>query len=79
MRTESLVVWTAEPKTGGGHYVAIFNLSDAPQEATYAWKDLGLTESKYGVRDLWARKDLGKSSSLHAHLAAHAAMLYRVR
>jgi alpha-galactosidase len=79
VRADSLIVWTAEPETGGGHYVAIFNLGDAPKEATYAWKDLGLTETKHGVRDLWTRKDLGKSSSLHARLPGHAAMLYRVR
>ena len=79
MRTESLLVWTAESETGEGHYIAIFNLGDAPQEATFAWKDFGLTEKERGVRDLWARKDLGKSDSLHARLPAHAALLYRVR
>ncbi len=79
MRTESLVVWTAEPETGGGHYVALFNLSDAPQQATYAWKDLGLKEAKHAVRDLWLREDLGNATSLQARLPAHAAMLYRVR
>jgi alpha-galactosidase len=79
MRTESLLVWTAESETGEGHYVAIFNLGDAPQEATYAWKDLGLTDKERAVRDLWMRKDLGKASSLHARLPAHAALLYRVR
>ena len=77
--TGSFVVWTAEPETGSGHYVAIFNLADSPQAASYTWKDLGLTEGRHAVRDLWLRKDLGKAAALQTQLPAHAAMLYRVR
>jgi alpha-galactosidase len=79
LRTGSLVVWTAEPETGGGHYIALFNLGEAPQDVTYPWKDLGLSEGKHNVRDLWVRKNSGAADSLRSHLPAHAAMLYRVR
>jgi alpha-galactosidase len=78
-RTGSLVVWTARPEEGTGHYVAIFNLADQAQDVTYSWKDLGLPEGNHAVRDLWARKDLGSATSLKTSLAAHATMLYRVR
>jgi alpha-galactosidase len=78
-RTGSLVVWTARPEEGTGHYVAIFNLADHAQDVTYSWKDLGLPEGNHAVRDLWARKDLGSATSLKTSLAAHATMLYRVR
>jgi alpha-galactosidase len=78
-RTGSLVVWTARPEEGTGHYVAIFNLADKAQDVTYSWKDLGLPEGNHAVRDLWARKDLGSATSLKTSLAAHATMLYRVQ
>jgi alpha-galactosidase len=78
-RTGSLVVWTARPEEGNGHYVAIFNLADHAQDVTYSWKDLGLPEGNHAVRDLWARKDLGSATSLKTSLAAHATMLYRVQ
>jgi alpha-galactosidase len=78
LRSGSLVVWTAVPESGVGHYVAVFNLGDAAQGFHFAWKDLGLAESSHALRDLWARKDLGAADSLKGSLAPHAAMLYRV-
>ena len=78
-RNGSLVVWKAAPDSGGGEYVAVFNLGDAVQEVNYFWKDLGLPEGTHAVRDLWARKDLGKAALLKTSLRAHASVLYRVR
>jgi alpha-galactosidase len=77
-RKGSVVVWTAAPESGGGRYLAIFNLGDAAQEVNYAWKDVGLPGGSHAVRDLWARKDLGSAVSLKAELAPHASVLYRV-
>ena len=78
-RNGRVVVWTAVPEAGGGWYVAVFNLGNAAQEVKYGWKDLGLPEGGHGVRDLWARKELGTATSLKSSLAPHAAMLYKVR
>jgi alpha-galactosidase len=78
-RKGSVVVWTAAPESGGGRYLAVFNLGDAAQGVNYAWKDLGLPEGGHAVRDLWARKDLGSAASLKTELAPHASVLYRVR
>jgi alpha-galactosidase len=78
-RTGSMIVWTATPGSGGGRYLAVFNLADATQDVNYAWKDLGLPEGRHAVRDLWARKDLGSAASLKTTLRAHASVLYRVR
>jgi alpha-galactosidase len=72
-------VWTATPGSGGGRYIAVFNLGDTTQDVSYAWKDLGLPEGGHAVRDLWARKDLGSAASLKTTLRAHASVLYRVR
>jgi alpha-galactosidase len=75
---ENLVVWSATPESGGGRYVAIFNLGDTAQEVSYSWENLGLPGSSHAVRDLWARTDLATASSLKAELPAHGAVLYRV-
>jgi Alpha galactosidase C-terminal beta sandwich domain len=72
-------VWKATPESGSGQYVAVFNLSDAGQEVNYSWKDLDLPEGTHAVRDLWARKELGKAGSLKTTLRAHVSMLYRVQ
>jgi alpha-galactosidase len=77
-RTGTLVVWTAVPESGDGKYVAVFNLGETPQNVNYAWKDLALPEGDHGVRDLWARRELGKALSLKTELPAHAAVFYRV-
>jgi alpha-galactosidase len=79
MRAGTLVVWTAAPESGEGKYVAVFNLGETPQNVSYAWKDLALPEGEHALRDLWARKELGKASSLTTELPAHASVLYRVR
>ena len=79
IRSGPLVVWTAEPEAGGGRYIAVFNLGDSEQAATFAWKDLELTAGAHAVRDLWARKNLAKADSFQALLPPHAALLYRVQ
>jgi alpha-galactosidase len=71
-------VWSATPESGGGRYVAIFNLGDAEQEVNYSWEKVGLPGGSHAVRDLWVRKDLGTATSLKAELPAHGAVLYRV-
>jgi alpha-galactosidase len=79
LRSGSSVVWKATPDSGGGNYLAVFNLGDKAQEVSYSWKDLGLSEGSHSVRDLWERKDLGPAAALKTELAAHATRLYRVR
>lgn len=78
IQTAQTVVWLAQPETGAGNYVAVFNLADKPQSMHFAWHALGLDESKYQVRDLWLRKQIGTASSLSVTLAPHATALYRV-
>jgi alpha-galactosidase len=59
-----------------GDYLAVFNIGDAEQTIHYEWKDLGLNDSNYEVRDLWERKNMGKSQSLTVKLAPHASALF---
>jgi len=77
--TANFAVWVAEQDGADGHYVAVFNRSDAAQTLHYAWKQLGLNDQEYAVRDLWEQKDLGRKASIQAALPAHGAALYLVR
>ena len=79
LRRGTLVVWTATPEAGEGQYVAVFNLGKTARDENLPWKDLGLPEGSHSLRDLWARKDLGRAGSLKTNLPAHAARLYRIQ
>ena len=76
--TGKSAVWIAEPGTGAGSYVAVFNRSDEQQTLRYSWKDLGLTEQEYSLRDLWEHKDLGRAVALEVKLSPHASVLYAI-
>ncbi|HYK35978.1 glycoside hydrolase family 27 protein [Alloacidobacterium sp.] len=78
IQTASTVVWTAKGENGK-QYVAVFNLGDSEQTPSYSWKDLGLSETGYAVRDLWQMKDLGQQSALKVTLPPHASALYSLR
>jgi len=74
-----IVVWTARaPSDQNVRYIAIFNLSNTAQTATFSWKDLGISASQNGLRDLWERKDLGRADALTVNLPAHGSVLYAV-
>jgi hypothetical protein len=75
--TEKVVVWLAKA-TGGGHYLAAFNLLDSGQTIEYSWRQVGLSGSRYGQRNLWERKALGVADSLKVALPPHGSVLYRL-
>jgi len=76
--TNQVAVWLAQPDRGKGYYLAVFNLEDNEQTVHYEWKDLGLTEASYRVRNLWSRKISGLAPSLTVKLKPHASELYRL-
>jgi alpha-galactosidase len=47
-------------------------------DVRYQWNELELPLSKYAVRDLWERKDLGTMENMNLTLLPHASVLYRV-
>ena len=72
-------VWLAEPDSGSGHYVAVFNRADEPQMLRYSWVELGLEDPGYAVRDLWTHEELGHCAKLEVTLPAHASVLYSIK
>jgi hypothetical protein len=79
MQKGDVVVWMASAAEHGGDYVAIFNLSDAPQPVNYSWADLGIQFGKFAVRDLWERQDLGRLDHIEATLPPHASKVFRIQ
>jgi alpha-galactosidase len=74
-------VWTADIPDSQDKYVAFFNISDKnyPIHIGVGWGQIGLQDSTYNVRDLWAKKDLGGfSERFSAPIPAHGAGLYKV-
>jgi hypothetical protein len=76
--TDKIIVWTAKPDSGGGNYVAVFNISDAAQNVHYKWKELGLAGRRYKLRDLWEHKDLAAADSISPSVPSHGTVLYRL-
>jgi alpha-galactosidase len=76
--TNKTSVWLAEPASGTGYYVAVFNLEDVAATVQYAWNDLGLLGKAYTFRDLWEHKDTGLADSIKITLPPHGAVLYSV-
>ncbi|MFC5502676.1 X2-like carbohydrate binding domain-containing protein [Lysinimonas soli] len=58
--TSQQVWYSLEPD--GSYTVALFNLGQTEKDITANWSDIGLAGSAT-VRDLWARKDVGRSST----------------
>ena len=77
--TEKVVVWVAEAEDRKSTYVAAFNRGESTAELKYSWKELGLEGSEYAKRELWERKDAGKSSALEAQVPSHACVFYRLK
>jgi alpha-galactosidase len=75
---DSFSVWRSRAETGGGEYLALFNLAETRRTLALQWQDLGLTGRGYRVRDLWQTKDLGVAETLRVDLPPHGAVLYRV-
>lgn len=78
VNTPRTVIWSAQPQTGKGHYLAVFNTGDTAQTVAYSWKDLELKQSSYKVRDLWQHKDMGAAKSLSIALKPHASVMYNL-
>jgi hypothetical protein len=71
-------VWKSHADSGGLQYLAIFNLGNTADKLQYSWNDLGFAASKYKVRDLWERKDLGAAVAINATVPSHGVVLYGI-
>jgi alpha-galactosidase len=72
-------VWAKQMK-GGGRAVVLFNRGASDAEISVSWEDLGYpAHLPAAVRDLWAKKDLGKSTASYAtKVPSHGVVMLRV-
>ena len=75
---DGFVVWLSRPDSGGGWYLAAFNLRPRRRTLMVSWRALGLPPAAYGMRDLWQHRDRGAATSLTVRLNAHGTALYRL-
>jgi alpha-galactosidase len=76
---DNVTAWLARSPQKGQFFLAVFNRSDKNQTVRHEWKNLGLAEDQYKVRDLWKQQDLGASQLLVVELAPHSCVLYRLQ
>ena len=71
--------WSAKSSETDDQYLALFNVGEAPSTVEVDLATLG-AGSRYTVRDLWAKSELGVlEGRLRQQIAPHAAKLYRLR
>jgi hypothetical protein len=70
-------IWSARPVDKRGlQYLALFNTADAPADIVFDLSRLDLGGRTVGVRDLWARRDMGKvKGAIRATLPPHGSTL----
>jgi len=73
-------VWM-KPLSGAARAVILFNRGSVPAPITVSWEQIGLAPGvEAQVRDLWARKDLGKlKGSFMTRVAPHDVVMIRVQ
>jgi hypothetical protein len=79
LKDGELVVWTARPSSGEGYYIAVFNTGDSEFRVDRSWKDLGIEENAYRIRDLWEKKNSNRANRLKAKLPPHASVMLKVQ
>lgn len=78
---DNKVIWIADVPGTEEKYVAIFNISDNVLEnAKVEWKDVNPKFSKYSVRNLWEKKNLGEfEDEFTVDLEPHACVLVKIK
>jgi alpha-galactosidase len=74
-----LEIWSKEMQNGS-RAVALLNRGSATQTITVNWERIGYPgHLSAGVRDLWARKDLGRfDGKFSARVQSHEVVMLRV-
>jgi alpha-galactosidase len=75
---DGFVVWLSKPDSGGGWYLAAFNMQPRRRTLAVSWRELALPQARYRMRDLWQHRDRGVAANLTVRLDAHGAALFRL-
>ena len=72
-----LVAWTAEGPDDS-FYLALFNIGEEAASVSHGFDFYDLPAGSYRLRDLWNGTDLPLTREIHASVAPHGVMLYRL-
>jgi len=71
-------VWVATGTQPTDRYVALFNLGEGSESVSLGLKDVGISGTVTGIRDLWTHKSLGSQNGIVVELKPHASVLYKI-
>ena len=71
-------IWVKE-LSGDGWAICFFNNSDNNVDLRINWKHFSILKGEYEIRDLWQKKDLGKTNkNFLRELPSHDAILLKL-
>jgi len=71
-------VWS-KPLKDRSRAVVLFNRSSSDGEISVSWQEIELSVQEAAVRDLWAKKDLGKfQNSYNAAVPSHGVVMVKI-
>jgi alpha-galactosidase len=73
-----LIAWTSKGE-GGKEYLALFNTGDSALNVKVPLQRYGFTAQTYSVRDVWSKREMGKSGEAAGTIAPHGVMLLELR
>jgi hypothetical protein len=74
-----IIIWSANPKDSKDLYLGIFNTTDSDTAISVRLSELNLTDKKYTVRDLWAKKDLLEiTNTIKCEINLHGTKLFKL-
>ena len=73
-----VIGWTSHGSEGR-EYLALFNLGDTPVTLDAPFAHYGLADTSYNIRDLWEKKDVGRTKVVAEHLPPHGSVLLELR
>jgi len=62
----------------GAHAVGLFNRTDQPVKVEFSWKQLGPSNNRLRVRDVWLRRDVSHTKDFSAEIPPHGCVLLHV-
>src|SRR5581483_5115126 len=74
----NLRAWVAVAPDKRDYYLAVFNLGEETITVNLPWSRFFRPGGMAEVRDLWAKKSLGKMAGIETELRPHASALYRL-
>ncbi len=79
-REGSRVAWVSEDSHSNDKFVALFNIGEQPEILEINAQQLALRNSRFSLRELWQKKNLGEfDTRFRTEIRPHAAKIFRLK